>query len=79
MIHIPVRLRVSNKVIVCFPLQSLYAFLFWLLLRQQVLERRMSTEAKEEAWREESGEVRVRTWTACLLPQQHRTTFVCLF
>lgn len=58
MIHIPVRLRVSNKVIVCFPLQSLYAFLFWLLLRQQVLERRMSTEAKEEAWREESGEVR---------------------
>lgn len=57
MIHIPGRLRVSNEVIVCFPLQSLYAFLFWLLLRQQVLERRMLAQTKEDVeariWRSE--------------------------
>lgn len=52
MIHIPGRLWVSNEVTVCFPLQSLCAFLFWLLLQQQGLERQML------AWAKEAGEAR---------------------
>ncbi|XP_071067930.1 piezo-type mechanosensitive ion channel component 2-like [Dasypus novemcinctus] len=36
--------------------KSFYAFFFWLLLRQQVTERQMSAEAKEEAWGGETGE-----------------------
>lgn len=49
MIHVLGRLRVSNKVTVCFPLQRLYAFLFWRWLQQQVLERRVLAEAEEKA------------------------------
>lgn len=56
MIHVLGRLRVSNQVTICFPLQRLYAFLSWLL--QQALERRMLAEAKEEARREERGDAR---------------------
>lgn len=54
MIHVLGRLRVSNQVTICFPLQRLYAFLSWLL--QQALERPMLAEAKEEPRREERGD-----------------------
>lgn len=56
MIHVLGRLRVSNQVTICFPLQRRYAFLCWLL--QQALERPVLAEAKEEARREERGDAR---------------------
>ncbi|XP_037357549.2 piezo-type mechanosensitive ion channel component 2-like [Talpa occidentalis] len=43
---------------------SLYAFLFWLLLRQQVLERQMLTEVKEEAPKEEAPQEEVEEASA---------------
>lgn len=49
MIHIPGRLRVSDEVVICFPLRSLCAFLFWLQLRQQVLERQTLAPAEKES------------------------------
>lgn len=69
MIHIPGRLRVSDEVVICFPLQSLCAFLFWLQLRQQVLERQTLAPAKKESG--DARELRERERERgkdCLLP-----------
>lgn len=56
MIHVPGRTRGSNKVIVCFPLQRLSAFLFWRRRRQQVLGRRALAEAETQGERVRGSE-----------------------
>lgn len=70
MIHVPGRLRLSNKVVVCFPLQSLCIFILAAAAAAGPGEV-MLAEAKKEAQREGCGEamVRVGLGMGCFWPQ----------